>query len=87
MAQAETRLTDFRESRTTGVDGKISYDPETNTLTMEDVTINTTGENVGIRNGSVKGLKIVVVGNNTITAKSSCIAIKHPPLVVLVLSD
>lgn len=58
-----------------GVDGKISYDPETNTLTMEDVTINTTGENVGIRNGSVKGLKIVVVGNNTITAKSSCIAI------------
>lgn len=57
------------------MDGKISYDPETNTLTMEDVTINTTGENVGIRNGSVKGLKIVVVGNNTITAKSSCIAI------------
>ena len=42
---------------------------------MEDVTINTTGENVGIRNGSVKGLKIVVVGNNTITAKSSCIVI------------
>ena len=31
-----------------GVDGKMSYDPETNTLTMEDVTINTTGENVGI---------------------------------------
>lgn len=57
------------------MDGKISYDPETNTLTMEDVTINTTGENVGIRNGSVKGLKIVVVGNNTITAKSSCIVI------------
>lgn len=57
------------------MDGKISYDPETNNLTMEDVTINTTGENVGIRNGSVKGLKIVVVGNNTITAKSSCIAI------------
>lgn len=28
-----------------GVDGKISYDPETNTLTMEDVTINTTDLN------------------------------------------
>lgn len=62
-----------------GVDGKISYDPETNTLTMEDVTINTTGENVGILNKKVKGLKINLVGNNTITAKSSsCIAIIEP---------
>ena len=57
-----------------GVDGKISYDPETNTLTMEDVTINV-ADNSGIWNGSVKGLKIVLAGNNIITAGSSCIKI------------
>ena len=56
-----------------GVDGKISYDPETNTLTMEDVTINTTGENVGIYTYGKNGLKIRVVGNNTITSNNSCI--------------
>lgn len=70
---------DFRESRTTGVDGKISYNPETNTLTMEDVTIKTTDFN-GIWNKEVKGLKINLVGNNTITIPSSeaCIAILEP---------
>ena len=57
-----------------GVDGKISYDPETNTLTMEDVTINV-ADNSGIWNSSVKGLKIVLVGNNIITSSSSCIKI------------
>ena len=57
-----------------GVDGKISYDPETKTLTMEDVTINV-ADNSGIWNGSVKGLKIVLAGNNIITSSSSCIKI------------
>ena len=57
-----------------GVDGKISYDPETKTLTMEDVTINV-ADNSGIWNSSVKGLKIVLAGNNIITAGSSCIKI------------
>lgn len=57
-----------------GVDGKISYDAETNTLTMEDVTINV-ADNSGIWNSSVKGLKIVLVGNNIITSSSSCIKI------------
>ena len=58
-----------------GVDGKISYDPETKTLTMEDVTINITGEKVGIWNRGIKGLKINLVGNNTINA---CISILEP---------
>lgn len=57
-----------------GVDGKISYNPETKTLTMEDVTINITGENVGIWNKEVKGLKINLVGNNTITSSEACIS-------------
>lgn len=58
-----------------GVDGKISYDPETNTLTMEDVTINITGENAGIWNRGVKDMKINLVGNNTITSSGACFAI------------
>lgn len=58
-----------------GVDGKINYNPETNTLTMEDVTINATGN--GILNEDVKGLKIEVVGNNVITTTSACIAIRE----------
>ena len=60
-----------------GVDGKISYDPETNTLTMEDVTINATGNNNGIWNKEVKGLKINLVGNNTITSSEACIPISE----------
>ena len=58
-----------------GVDGKISYNPETKTLTMEDVTINIVGENAGIWNKEVKGLKINLVGNNTITNSKACISI------------
>ncbi len=57
-----------------GVDGKISYNPETKTLTMEDVTINIVGENAGIWNKEVKGLKINLVGNNTITNSKACIS-------------
>ena len=60
-----------------GVDGKISYNPETNTLTMEDVTINGADIN-GILNKDVKGLKINLVGNNTITTTNACISIFEP---------
>ena len=60
-----------------GVDGKMSYDPETNTLTMEDVTINGSGIN-GIVNRSVEGMKIKLVGNNTITTNEACITILQP---------
>ena len=57
-----------------GVDGKMSYNPETKTLTMEDVTINITDLN-GIWNSDAKGLKINLVGNNTITSSKACITI------------
>lgn len=60
-----------------GVDGKMSYNSETKTLTMEDVTINTTDFN-GIWNKDVKGLKINLVGNNSITSSKACIAILEP---------
>ncbi len=59
-----------------GVDGKISYDPETKILTMEDVTINATDFN-GIWNRGIKGLKINLVGNNTITSSEACISISE----------
>ena len=59
-----------------GVEGKISYDAETKTLTIEDVTINTI-DNFGIENQSVD-LKIEVVGNNTITTNEACITIVNP---------
>ena len=60
-----------------GVDGKMSYNSETKTLTMEDVTINITGEKVGIWNRGIKGLKINLVGNNTITSSEACISISE----------
>ena len=60
-----------------GVDGKINYNSETKTLTMEDVTINTTDFN-GIWNIYIKGLKINLVGNNTITANQAGITIGQP---------
>ena len=62
-------------SRIDGVDGNMSYNPETKTLTMEDVTINIVGENAGIWNKEVKGLKINLVGNNVITSSKACISI------------
>lgn len=45
---------------------------------MEDVTINATGNNNGILNEDVKGLKIEVVGNNVITTTNACISILEP---------
>lgn len=58
-----------------GVDGKMSYNPETKTLTMEDVTLNS-AVTIGIENKYVMDMKIKLVGNNTIiTPKSSCIVI------------
>ena len=58
-----------------GVDGKMSYNSETKTLTMEDVTIKTTDFN-GIWNKEVKGLKINLVGNNVITtSEEACFTI------------
>ena len=60
-----------------GVEGKMSYDYETNTLTMEDVTINIYGDDNGIVNRSVEGMKIEVVGNNAITSNTACIAISE----------
>ena len=60
-----------------GVEGKLSYDPATNTLTMENVTITRNDIYNGIRNSYQKDLKIEVVGNNSITTSFSCIFLTH----------
>ena len=58
-----------------GVKGKMSYDPETKTLTMEDVTLNP-AVTIAIENKYVMDMKIKLVGNNIITSKNKvCITI------------
>ncbi|NLK48854.1 MAG: T9SS type A sorting domain-containing protein [Bacteroidales bacterium] len=54
-----------------GVSGTVTYDSGTQTLTLNDATISVTGEVNGIRS-ALNGLKINVVGSNTITANGWC---------------
>ncbi len=49
--------------------GAISYNSDTKTLTLDNATISTTGHVNGILS-ALNGLKINVVGNNTITAST-----------------
>ena len=49
--------------------GTVSYDPTTNELTLNDATING-GSSVGIFN-EIPDLKIVLIGDNTITSNST----------------
>ncbi len=56
-----------------GVKGKAKYDPASNTLTLDNATITTTAEKaagVGLWN-SIKDLKVVLIGENTITSEES----------------
>ena len=55
-----------------GVEGKISYNPETNTLTMQDATIDNVDNGIFI-NSSSEGLNIEVLGDNSITTENVCI--------------
>ncbi|HOG05159.1 MAG TPA: T9SS type A sorting domain-containing protein [Paludibacter sp.] len=58
--------------------GAISYNSDTKTLTLDNATISTTGNVNGIRS-VLNGLKINLVGNNTITADGWCaIHIEQP---------
>ncbi len=58
-----------------GVEGKMSYNFNTNTLTMEDVTINATDARIGILIDRNSHVKIKVVGNDTIDTNASCISL------------
>ena len=56
-----------------GVTGKLSYDPMTNTLTMQDCTISTTTSDSGLFTEEGKDLKVEILGNNNITTRDGCI--------------
>lgn len=56
-----------------GVTGKLSYDPMTNTLTMQDCTISPTTSDLGLFTEEGKDLKVEILGNNNITARDGCI--------------
>ena len=57
-----------------GVEGKLSYNPDTKTLTMEDCSINyPSDEEVAIVISYQDNVKINVLGNNSINAKLTCI--------------
>lgn len=60
-----------------GVEGKMSYNFDTNTLTMEDVTINATDARIGILIDRNSHVKIKVVGNNSITTDGVCVSLKN----------
>lgn len=65
-----------------GVKGKASYDPTTNTLTLENATISSTAEKaagVALWN-SIKDLTIKLVGNNTITSEKSGAMVNYEKL-------
>ena len=60
-----------------GVEGMVSYNDETKTLTMKDATIKTSfGRGYGIWSNQ-KDLKIEVFGNNSITMTDDCIRIPY----------
>ena len=56
-----------------GVTGKLSYDPMTNTLTMQDCTISPTTSDLGLFTEEGKDVKVEILGNNNITARDGCI--------------
>lgn len=73
----ENRKARFKAGAEHGVDAKRITSSCENTLSMEDVTINGAVTN-GIENRYVEGMKIKLVGNNTITSNMTCILIYYP---------
>ncbi|WP_315508739.1 hypothetical protein [Alloprevotella tannerae] len=54
-----------------GVSGKVSYDPNTNTLTLKEATIKNTDKLVDGIESNNDGLTIRLIGNNIITSENS----------------
>ena len=55
-----------------GVTGTVKYNPNTKTLTLDNATINATGDNDGIY-GKIDGLTVEVKGTVNVTAQSSAL--------------
>ena len=60
-----------------GVSGTVKYDPTTKTLTLENATIDTGDNALGIFNSEVPDLNIQVNGTNKITSHSSAVTISQ----------
>lgn len=58
-------------------DGKVSYNPETYTLTLNNATIEPEEETSGIVHSNAENLKIALIGNNSIRGGEGCSAISH----------
>ena len=69
-------VTQFNKGNVLG-DGKVSYNPETYTLTLNNATIEPEGETPGIVHSNAENLKIALIGNNSIQGGAGCSAISH----------
>lgn len=66
VAGMQVSSSNISSIRGRGIKGKISYNPKTKTLTLDNVTINTVRGVNAISNTGVEDLIINLVGNNTI---------------------
>ncbi|GAB6975413.1 DUF2436 domain-containing protein [Prevotella falsenii] len=64
-----------------GVSGTVKYDPTNNVLTLQDATINAGEQNAIFSN--INGLKVQVVGTNTLTAKDRSTFSFTAPLLIM----
>lgn len=69
-------VTQFNKGNVLG-DGKVSYNPETYTLTLNNATIEPEEETSGIVHSNAENLKIALIGNNSIQGGAGCSAISH----------
>ena len=65
-----------------GVEGKISYNPETKVLAMEDVTINAFGDNCGLFIYDNEDVKIEVAGTNSITTDNTSLSLQYTSTII-----
>lgn len=63
----------------TGVSGKVSFDPATKTLTLDNATITISeGNDTGIANNEVDDLTIKLIGENKVTTKKTSLGLFKP---------
>ncbi len=61
-----------------GVEGTVTYDNSTKTLTLNNASITTTDSKNGIHNIGIENLKIILIDSNTINSKYACIKTSVP---------
>ena len=72
-------------SNFSGVSGRVSYDPDSRTLTLDNATITATsedGDGECIRNYIDGGITIKLIGSNTLTAYKNHGIYNHTPLTI-----